>query len=125
LPGGAVYINDHLLRSKGWRSMVSLAGPFMNLALIWIMCIPFWVGALEHPRAATLACGLAFLIQLEICAVLFNLIPCRPWMVSKPSPHGCRAHNHPNDRKFQRAPLGHYYHSMVRAHSEPRVLDRC
>jgi Zn-dependent protease len=78
LPGGAVYINDHLLRSKKWRSMVSIAGPFMNVALIWIMCLPFWFGALEHPRAATLACGLAFLIQLEICAVLFNLLPVPP-----------------------------------------------
>jgi Zn-dependent protease len=33
LPGGAVYIEDRLLRSKGWRSAVSLAGPAMNVLL--------------------------------------------------------------------------------------------
>lgn len=78
LPGGAVYINDDLLRSKKWRTMVSFAGPFMNLALVCVMCIPFWLGALNHPRAEPLACGLAFLIQLQFCAILFNLIPVPP-----------------------------------------------
>src|SRR5512141_2416484 len=34
LPGGAVYINEHLLRSRGWRAAVSLAGPAMNVALL-------------------------------------------------------------------------------------------
>lgn len=78
LPGGAVYIDDTLLRSKKWRTMVSLAGPFMNLALVGVMCIPFWLGVLDHPRAEVLACGLAFLIQLQFCAILFNLIPVPP-----------------------------------------------
>lgn len=78
LPGGAVYINDSLLRSKKWRTMVSMAGPAMNLALVWVMCIPFWLGALNHPRAQVLACALAFLIQLQICAIIFNLVPVPP-----------------------------------------------
>lgn len=78
LPGGAVYIEDSLLRSKKWRAMVSLAGPLMNLALVWIMCIPFWLGVLNHPRAEVLACGLALLVRLQICAILFNLIPVPP-----------------------------------------------
>lgn len=74
LPGGAVYINDHLLRSKGWRTAVSLAGPAMNIALTWLLCVPFWLGIIDDRFGP----GLAFLIQLEISAVLFNLIPIPP-----------------------------------------------
>ncbi len=37
LPGGAVYINKHLLRSRGWETGVSLAGPAMNLALVIVL----------------------------------------------------------------------------------------
>ena len=33
LPGGAVYIERWRLRSKGWESAVSLAGPAANLLL--------------------------------------------------------------------------------------------
>src|SRR5271169_6830844 len=47
LPGGAVYINDHLLRSKGWRTAVSLAGPAMNALLVLLLCIPFWLGIID------------------------------------------------------------------------------
>jgi len=74
LPGGAVYINDHLLRSKAWRTWVSLAGPAMNVLLTLALCIPFWLGMLDMRFAP----GLAFLIQIEISAVLFNLIPVPP-----------------------------------------------
>jgi Zn-dependent protease len=74
LPGGAVYIEDHLLRSKGWRTAVSLAGPAMNLVLIVLLCIPFWTGLMDQNFGP----AVAFLIQLEISAVLFNLIPIPP-----------------------------------------------
>src|SRR5512136_1208795 len=33
LPGGAVYIEKWRLRSRGWESAVSLAGPLSNLVL--------------------------------------------------------------------------------------------
>ena len=74
LPGGAVYINDHLLRSKGWRTAVSLAGPAMNLLLALVLCLPFWFGFID----ANFGPALAFLIQLQICAVIFNLLPVPP-----------------------------------------------
>jgi len=74
LPGGAVYINDHLLRSKGWRTGVSLAGPAMNVLLAASLCIPFWLGFVD-PRFGP---GLAFLIELQISAVVFNLLPVPP-----------------------------------------------
>lgn len=74
LPGGAVYINDHLLRSRGWRAAVSLAGPAMNLLLVLVLCLPFWTGIVDDRFAAPLA----FLLQLEISAILFNLLPIPP-----------------------------------------------
>jgi Zn-dependent protease len=78
LPGGAVYINDHLLRSKAWRTWVSLAGPAMNLALVFILVLPFWFGVVHQTASDRFAPALAFLIQLQICAVLFNLLPVPP-----------------------------------------------
>ena len=74
LPGGAVYINDHLLRSKGWRTAVSLAGPWMNVLLTFLLCIPFWIGIIDLRFGP----ALAFLVQLEISAVFFNLLPVPP-----------------------------------------------
>ena len=78
LPGGAVYINDHLLRSKQWRTGVSMAGPLMNVLLTLVLCAPFWLGLLHSERAQLLACALAFLVQLQISAILFNLLPVPP-----------------------------------------------
>lgn len=74
LPGGAVYINDHLLRSRNWRAAVSLAGPAMNLVLVLLLCIPFWTGFIDERFGP----ALAFLLQLQISAVLFNLLPIPP-----------------------------------------------
>jgi Zn-dependent protease len=37
LPGGAVFINRALLRSRAWDTWVSLAGPASNLVLILII----------------------------------------------------------------------------------------
>ena len=74
LPGGAVYIEDHLLRSKGWRAAVSLAGPAMNALLAVLLCLPFWFGVIDQKFGPPLA----FLIQLQISAVMFNLLPVPP-----------------------------------------------
>ena len=74
LPGGAVYINEHLLRSRGWRTAVSLAGPLMNALLVLLLCVPFWLGVIDQRFGP----ALAFLIQLELSAILFNLVPVPP-----------------------------------------------
>ncbi|HWV99303.1 MAG TPA: site-2 protease family protein [Candidatus Acidoferrum sp.] len=74
LPGGAVYINDHLLRSRGWRTAVSLAGPLMNALLVLLLCAPFWLGLIDERFGP----ALAFLIQLQLSAILFNLVPIPP-----------------------------------------------
>ena len=46
LPGGAVYIERERLRSRGWDTWVSLAGPAMTLWVILALSLPFkfeWV----------------------------------------------------------------------------------
>src|SRR5271169_5135477 len=39
LPGGAVYIDHRLLRSRAWETYVSLAGVTMNLILVIIVAL--------------------------------------------------------------------------------------
>jgi Zn-dependent protease len=84
LPGGVTYIRQDLLRSRGWQSVVSLAGPLMNLILFILLALPF------HPKVglidATMNVGeyqawhifLGAMAQLQIIAVLLNLIPIPP-----------------------------------------------
>ena len=78
LPGGAVYIDDHALRSRQWRTGVSLAGPAMNVLLIGLLWLPFATGWLEQSHTSVAAYSLAFLIQLEISSVLLCLLPVPP-----------------------------------------------
>jgi Zn-dependent protease len=78
LPGGAVYIEEDRLRSGGWRTAVSLAGPLMNLALVLVLCLPFWFGLIECSSDNLVAISLAFLIQLELSSILLCLLPFPP-----------------------------------------------
>ncbi len=75
LPGGAVYINDALLRSNRWRTGVSLAGPAMNMILVLLLCLPFWFHWFDPKVHELLAVSLALLIQLQVCAIILNLLP--------------------------------------------------
>jgi Zn-dependent protease len=78
LPGGAVYIDRSLLRSKKWETYVSLAGPLMNfiLAILCALLLKLVFIPRFPDNPATYA--LAFLLALQISAVLFNLIPIPP-----------------------------------------------
>ncbi len=78
LPGGAVYIERHLLRSKGWDTWVSLAGIAMNIIMVWIIAILFKFGVLKNDPQNMASVSLAFLMQLEVSAILLNLIPIPP-----------------------------------------------
>ncbi|MGZ6316084.1 MAG: site-2 protease family protein [Anaerolineales bacterium] len=76
LPGGAVYIETWRLRSRGWVSAVSLAGPASNLLLAIVL------GAILRfapPDAGGIWPGLAFLGFLQISALVLNLIPLPPF----------------------------------------------
>ena len=75
LPGGAVYIEDSLIRFKWQRALVSLAGPAMNLLLALLLCVPFWMGLVDAQTKNLLPTALAMLISLQITALLFNLLP--------------------------------------------------
>lgn len=88
-PGGAVYIQRNLLRSRAWDSAVSAAGPAANLLFLIVLLIPFWLGMPERFGASEFWGGLAFLALLNVSSMLFNLLPVpgfdgygilRPWL---------------------------------------------
>ncbi|WP_245607264.1 site-2 protease family protein [Pseudonocardia spinosispora] len=71
LPGGAVWINHWAIRSKPVRSLVSLAGPLINLVLgvalaIAVALVPMPVGLLV---------GLSYLALVQVLAFLLNILP--------------------------------------------------
>jgi Zn-dependent protease len=78
LPGGAVYINHNLLRSRGWETGVALAGPAMNVLLIVLIGIGFKSGLIPADPSKLATISLAFLFQLQVSALLLNLIPVPP-----------------------------------------------
>jgi Zn-dependent protease len=78
LPGGAVYINEQWLRSRLWKTAVSLAGPLMNLAFAVVLWIPLASGIVEQAPDNVAAYSLAFLIQLQFSSMLLCLLPIPP-----------------------------------------------
>lgn len=76
LPGGAVYIETWRLRSRGWRTAVSLAGPFSNLIVAILLGLILRFGPVTSSGVWP---GLAFLTFLEISALILNLIPLPPF----------------------------------------------
>lgn len=76
LPGGAVYIQTNLLRSRRWETLVSLAGPFANLVTAAVLGL--LLRALPASPAGIWP-GLAFLALLQVTAFLFNLLPVPPF----------------------------------------------
>jgi Zn-dependent protease len=78
LPGGAVYIERHLLRSRAWNTWVSLAGPAMNLILVIVLTLLLKLVFIPIYPNNEATYAMAFLLELQISAVLFNLIPIPP-----------------------------------------------
>ncbi|WP_436492096.1 site-2 protease family protein [Actinokineospora sp. HUAS TT18] len=71
LPGGAVWINHHALRSRAVESSVSLAGPLSNLVVAILLAVS--VNVFEP--AVPLAAGLSFLAVLQLGAFILNMLP--------------------------------------------------
>lgn len=75
LPGGAVYVQPAAIRTNWQRSLMSAAGPLVNIALgvlggmVFILAPGIVSG---HP---TFAAGLAFLVRLQFVAAILNLLP--------------------------------------------------
>ena len=76
LPGGAVYIETWRLRSRNWRTAVSLAGPSSNLLLAIILGLVLRFAPVNFTGIWP---GLAFLALLQVTAVVLNLIPVPPF----------------------------------------------
>jgi Zn-dependent protease len=76
LPGGSVYIDSQAIRSRVAYTLVSASGPLANLICAVVLAVPFFVTdpelQLVHMEFWS---GLAFLIMLQVSAILFNLIP--------------------------------------------------
>jgi Zn-dependent protease len=84
LPGGVTYVRRDLLRSRAWDTMVSLAGPAMNV-LLFLGCAAAlhpqvgWVDASAESEAWTPAQRLvATLAVLQGISVVLNLAPVPP-----------------------------------------------
>ncbi len=71
LPGGAVWINHHSLRSKAIDTMVSLAGPLSNLVLGGLLIVSIEV----FDPSVPLAGALSFLALLQVFAFVLNILP--------------------------------------------------
>ena len=72
-PGGAVYLRDDLMRTRGGRAFASLAGPLGTLACLIVLAIGFHVA---HTLGLRLfAAALAFLAFLQGTALFINLLP--------------------------------------------------
>lgn len=69
-PGGAVYINQAAIRSPRWRAATSIAGPAMNLLVLFLLAI-----ALRFAPNPSFAAALSFLALLQASALVLNLLP--------------------------------------------------
>jgi Zn-dependent protease len=78
LPGGAVYIERSLLRSRGIDTAVSLAGPLANIVLMLVLGALFKFGAIPTDPSNLLSVSLAFLLHLQVSAIVLNLLPLPP-----------------------------------------------
>ncbi len=91
LPGGAVYINTHLLRGRAWKSAVSAAGPGATAVVAIALSIPFAFND-SVDADSWFWPALAFLAQIEVAVLILNLLPIpaldgygilEPWLPEK------------------------------------------
>ncbi|MFE0461992.1 site-2 protease family protein [Kitasatospora sp. NPDC058965] len=84
LPGGAVFIERHRIQGRLKHSLISAAGPLVNLAFAVLVLVPVGQGWLDSaPGTAqigsmevrTLPAALAFLGMLQLSATVLNLLP--------------------------------------------------
>lgn len=75
LPGGAVWINQGAIRNPIMRTLVSLAGPFANIAFGAACLVPIGIGLVTVEDNWSLTLALGFLGTLQIGAVILNMIP--------------------------------------------------
>ncbi len=78
LPGGAVYLQRGLVRGRGRQSAISLAGPAANVVVLLVLVVLYQLsnplGAF-HLLSPGAAAALAFLAELQVFAIVLNLLP--------------------------------------------------
>lgn len=80
LPGGAVYLDERAIRSNWWRTFASAGGPLGNLLFAIAFGWPFLLFQGSPPAGAdSFWAALAFLVFLQITALVLNLIPIPPF----------------------------------------------
>jgi len=80
LPGGAVYLNQQAIRNDRWRSFASAAGPLGNLLFALLIGWPFLVFGGAPPFGDFhFWAALAFLVFLQVSAIVLNLLPIPPF----------------------------------------------
>ncbi|WP_395296421.1 site-2 protease family protein [Kitasatospora hibisci] len=86
LPGGSVWIERHRIQGRLKHSLISAAGPLVNLVCAALLLVPVGAGWLDDPATpvewhgmqlpySPLACAFAFLGLLQLSAALLNLLP--------------------------------------------------
>jgi Zn-dependent protease len=79
LPGGAVLIENHRLRSRAWSSLVSLAGPLTNLVLGVVLVLVTRALPIEYTNGYFSPNGLyqalSFLAVLQFVTAILNILP--------------------------------------------------
>lgn len=76
LPGGAVYINHHLIRTRRMRSLTSAAGPAMTFVSAVVLWLPLvLLSPIDGYRHLEFWGAWAFLAFLEVISVFINLLP--------------------------------------------------
>jgi Zn-dependent protease len=74
LPGGAVTVDRHAIRGRLTDSLISVAGPAVNVLFTIVLTLPFVLGADVSTHTEFWA-GLALLGFLQLTASLLNLVP--------------------------------------------------
>jgi Zn-dependent protease len=88
LPGGAVWIDRHAVRTRLGQTMISLVGPLVNAVFAIALSLPFVLGV-DIGAHLLFWGGVAFLAFLQVTATILNLTPIpgvdggnavRPWL---------------------------------------------
>jgi Zn-dependent protease len=75
LPGGAVFIERGRISGRWKHSLISAAGPLVNVVCAALLMLPFTMGALDSGVPVPFLAALAFLAMLQVTAAILNLLP--------------------------------------------------
>src|SRR6185437_13600750 len=78
LPGGAVYIEHQLLRSRAWETAVALAGIAINWLMVLFLAAFFKLGIIPNDPTNLACVAFGLLLQFEVGSILLNLLPIPP-----------------------------------------------